>query len=147
MPVGRNFLEVVAPKQEGTAGGRYLDRRGGDGGYMVITQGADKATQQAVRQRALDHGVRIAMESQRERWNICQLHPRDMIAPRMEQTPSGASATWGSCSMGDERGRATGEAEGAVCGALPWNYARTPVRMPTVPYASAVGAASPAEGS
>ena len=38
MPIGRNFLEVVAPIQEGTAGGRYLDRRSGDGGYMVITQ-------------------------------------------------------------------------------------------------------------
>jgi len=31
MPVGSNFLEVVAPSREGTAGGRYLDRRGGDG--------------------------------------------------------------------------------------------------------------------
>ncbi len=38
MPVGRNFLEVVAPVEENTAGGRYLDRRNGDGGYMVITQ-------------------------------------------------------------------------------------------------------------
>ena len=38
MPVGRNFLEVVAPIQDNTAGGRYLQRRGGDGGYMVITQ-------------------------------------------------------------------------------------------------------------
>ncbi len=84
MPIGRNFLEVVAPVQDGTAGGRYLDRRGGDGGYMVITQGVDKATQQAVRQRALDRGVRIAMESERENWNICQLHPRDMIASFLE---------------------------------------------------------------
>ena len=32
MPIGRNFLEVVAPIQEGTAAGRYLDRRNGDGG-------------------------------------------------------------------------------------------------------------------
>ena len=84
MPIGRNFLEVVAPVEGGTAGGRYLDRRGGDGGYMVITQGADKATQLAARQRALDRGVRIAMESQRENWNICQLHPRDMIASFLE---------------------------------------------------------------
>ena len=84
MPIGRNFLEVVAPAQDGTAGGRYLDRRGGDGGYMVITQAADKATQRAVRQRALDRGVRIAMESQREHWTICQLHPRDMIASFLE---------------------------------------------------------------
>lgn len=33
---GGTFLEVVSPMQEDTAGGRYLDRRGGDGGYMFI---------------------------------------------------------------------------------------------------------------
>lgn len=84
MPIGRNFLEVVAPIQDDTAAGRYLDRRGGDGGYMVICQADSKETQQAVRQRALDHGVRIAHESDRDTWNICQLHPRDMIASFFE---------------------------------------------------------------
>ena len=84
MPIGRNFLEVVAPVEENTAGGRYLDRRSGDGGYMVICQGSDRETQQAVRQRALDAGVRIANESERETWNICQLHPRDLIASFLE---------------------------------------------------------------
>jgi hypothetical protein len=84
MPIGRNFLEVVSPIQEGTAGGRYLDRRGGNGGYMVICQADSKETQRAVRQRALDAGVRIAHESDREHWNICQLHPRDMIASFLE---------------------------------------------------------------
>ncbi|HJP36842.1 MAG TPA: hypothetical protein QF901_12720, partial [Gammaproteobacteria bacterium] len=38
VPIGTNFIEVVAPVKEGTAGGRYLERRQGDGGYMVITQ-------------------------------------------------------------------------------------------------------------
>ena len=37
-PVGNQFIEVVSPIRENTAGGRYLDRRGGDGGYMVICQ-------------------------------------------------------------------------------------------------------------
>ena len=87
LPVGRNFLEVVAPTRDGTAGGRYLDRRSGDGGYMVICQGDNKETQQQVRQRALDMGVRIAMESERESWNICQLHPRDMVAAFLEIDP------------------------------------------------------------
>lgn len=84
MAVGRNFLEVVAPIQENTAGGRYLERRGGDGGYMVITQADSRETQQAVRQNALDNGVRVAHESQRDDWNLCQLHPRDMIAAFLE---------------------------------------------------------------
>ena len=84
LPIGRNFLEVVAPVKEGTAGGRYLDRRGGDGGYMVICQADNQENQQAVRQRALDSGVRIAHESDRGTWNICQIHPGDMIASFFE---------------------------------------------------------------
>jgi hypothetical protein len=84
MAVGRNFLEVVAPIQENTAGGRYLDRRGGDGGYMVITQADTLENQQAVRARALDAGVRVAHESERDGWHLCQLHPRDMIAAFLE---------------------------------------------------------------
>ena len=54
MPVGNGFLEVVAPTEEGTAGGRYLERRGGDGGYMVILQTDDIA---AVRARVADLGL------------------------------------------------------------------------------------------
>ena len=84
MPIGLNFLEVVAPIQDNTAGGRYLERRGGDGGYMVITQADTKDNQQAVRQRALDNGVRVAYESDRDHWNLCQLHPRDLVSCFLE---------------------------------------------------------------
>ncbi len=84
MTVGHNFLEVVAPIQEGTAAGRYLERRQGDGGYMVITQASDRDSQQTIRQRALDMGVRIAHESERGDWGLCQLHPRDMVAAFLE---------------------------------------------------------------
>lgn len=84
LPIGRNFLEVVAPVEEATAAGRYLERRQGDGGYMVITQADSKVTQQQVRQNALDNGVRIAFESERGDWSLCQLHPRDMVAAFLE---------------------------------------------------------------
>ncbi len=84
LPVGRNFLEVVVPVEENTAAGRYLDRRGGDGGYMVICQADSLSNQQAVRQRALDEGVRIAYEVDRENWRICQIHPGDMRAAFFE---------------------------------------------------------------
>ena len=67
MPVGRNFLEVVAPTQDNTAAGRYLQRRGGDGGYMVITQIDTLNEHQRLRQRALDQGVRIAHEHSSDR--------------------------------------------------------------------------------
>jgi hypothetical protein len=36
--LGDAFLEVIAPTGPGTAAGRYLERRGGDGGYMLIFQ-------------------------------------------------------------------------------------------------------------
>jgi hypothetical protein len=39
--LGDTFLEVVAPVRADTTAGRYLARRGGDGGYMAIFQVAD----------------------------------------------------------------------------------------------------------
>jgi hypothetical protein len=75
MVVGNQFLEVVAPIDEGTAGGRYLQRRGGNGGYMVITQCDDHDPR---RSRVEDLGVRVAyaFEIPGEFRNM-QLHPRD----------------------------------------------------------------------
>ena len=74
MPIGNNFLEVVSPTREGTAGGRYLERRGGDGGYMVITQVADV---KARRQHMAEVGVRIVNELKSDESEGIQLHPRD----------------------------------------------------------------------
>jgi hypothetical protein len=34
--VGDTFVEVVSPVQPGTTAGRYLNRRGGDSGYLAI---------------------------------------------------------------------------------------------------------------
>jgi Glyoxalase-like domain len=74
IPVGTQFLEVVAPTQEGTAGGRYLDRRHGDGGYMVITHTDDHAARRA---RAEALGIRTAHESDHGEFRGLQLHPAD----------------------------------------------------------------------
>ena len=73
-PVGDQFLEVVAPTRTGTAAGRYLERRAGDGGYMVITQCDDHERR---RQRVATLGVRIAHEFQAPDFRNLQLHPRD----------------------------------------------------------------------
>lgn len=80
MPMDSDFLEVVAPIRDGTAAGRYLNRRGGNGGYMVIMQVDSRQTQADIRQRALAKAIRIAHEEERDGWNFCQLHPQDMIA-------------------------------------------------------------------
>lgn len=84
LAVGRNFLEVVAPIRDGTAAGRYLERRGGDGGYMVICQADSLKSQAAVLAQAESEGVRLAWSADRDGWNIRQLHPADMIASFLE---------------------------------------------------------------
>ena len=74
LPFGRQFLEVVAPTRAGTAAQRYLERRGGEGGYMVITQCDDHDA----RRRHIDSlGVRIAHEFKAAGFRNMQLHPRD----------------------------------------------------------------------
>ena len=74
LPVGSNFLEVVAPFRNETAAGRYIDRRGGDGGYMVILQ-CDDAEDRA--KRMPDIGVWIANRLNYGTYIGLQLHPKD----------------------------------------------------------------------
>ena len=59
-PVGNQFIEVVAPIQENTAGGRYLQRRKGDGGYMCIMQAEEHAP---VKERVAKLGGRFDIAS------------------------------------------------------------------------------------
>jgi hypothetical protein len=74
LPVGTQFIEVVSPVQENTAAGRQLDRRGGDGGYMVITHTDDDGP---VRQRVEELGIRTPIKSEGASYHVMQLHPRD----------------------------------------------------------------------
>lgn len=84
LPIGCNFIEVVAPVRAETAAGRFLERRGGDGGYMVICQVASRQQQQQCRTRAARQQVRVAWQMQREGWHLMQLHPGDMGAAFLE---------------------------------------------------------------
>jgi len=72
---GNTFVEVVAPAQPGTTAGRYLERRGGDGGYMAIFQVADLA---AARARIADLGVQIVWTADWPDIAGTHLHPRDV---------------------------------------------------------------------
>jgi len=74
MPVGGEFLEVLEPIREGASGGRYLERRGGDAGYMVILQDADA---EAHRQRLESDGVRVIAKSGGGRYRYTHFHPAD----------------------------------------------------------------------
>lgn len=70
--MGSGFLEVLTPTRDGTAGGRYLDRRGGDAGYMAIFQFADF---DAARQRVRDLGIRVVWQADLPGISGTHLHP------------------------------------------------------------------------
>jgi glyoxalase-like protein len=77
MPIGTSFLEVVSPLREGTTAGRLLERRRGDGGYMVIVQTDDLA---GARKRVEELGVRIVWQVELPDAATIHLHPRDVGA-------------------------------------------------------------------
>ena len=72
--VGASFVEVVAPLRDGTAAGRYLERRAGDGGYMVILDCPDLAPW---RTHLTSLGVRVAAALKAGDYEGLQLHPQD----------------------------------------------------------------------
>lgn len=72
--LGDAFLEVVAPMQPGTAAGRYLERQGGDSGYMLIFQLDDL---DAARARVEEMGMRVVWQIDLPDISGTHLHPAD----------------------------------------------------------------------
>jgi hypothetical protein len=81
VPIGNQFLETVSPQPDlpDSAGARYLNKRGGDGGYMVIMQ-VPQAEYASRRQRLLDMGVRLVADAQPAEGGGAglQIHPKDL---------------------------------------------------------------------
>jgi len=75
LPVGDTFLELVSPVKPDTSAGRWLDRRGGDAGYMAIFQTSDLAEARARVERL---GVRVVWETRLPGAATIHLHPRDL---------------------------------------------------------------------
>jgi hypothetical protein len=75
MAVGDQFIEVVSPQQPGTTAGRLLEKRGGDGGYMVIVQCHDLDRRRA---RLADLGVRVVWQHDLFDIRATHMHPRDV---------------------------------------------------------------------
>jgi hypothetical protein len=75
---GGTFLEVVSPTRDGTAAGRYLERRKGDGGYMFIVDCDDLEARRTHFQKL---GVRLVEDLVSEDGDLkseaLHLHPRD----------------------------------------------------------------------
>ena len=72
---GDTFIEVVAPIRPGTTAGRYLERRGGEGGYMAIFQVPDLG---AARRRIAALPVRVVWTADLPDVAGTHLHPSDV---------------------------------------------------------------------
>ncbi len=77
IPFNNRFLEVVSPTEEGTTAGRLLQKRGGDGGYMVLIQ-VDSLPE--MRKHLEKVGVRIIWEIDLPDAATLHLHPKDVGA-------------------------------------------------------------------
>jgi len=75
MPIGDTFLEVISPVAARAPARRFLDRRGGDGGYMVMLQ-SDRLD--ADRARVAELGVRVAWQVDLDDIRDTHLHPADV---------------------------------------------------------------------
>jgi hypothetical protein len=89
--LGDCFLEVISPTRADTAAGRYLTRRGGDGGYMVIF---DLEDLEGARSRALGLGVRVVWQIDLPDISGTHLHPGDMRGAIVSLDRSQPYGTW-----------------------------------------------------
>ena len=75
MPLGTDFLEVVSPIEENTTAERYLHKRGGDGGYMVIIQVDDFDRSKSL---VNDYKIGIVWDTDLPEAKAIHLHPKQM---------------------------------------------------------------------
>jgi hypothetical protein len=92
--LGDCFLEVVSPAQEGTAAGRYIDRHGGDCGYMVLF---DLEDLDGARARAGELDMRVVWQVDLPDISATHLHPADTRGAivSLDQSRPYGSWRWG----------------------------------------------------
>jgi hypothetical protein len=110
--VGDTFIEVVAPAGPGTTAGRYLERRGGDSGYMAIFQMPD-LTQ--ARRRVADVGVRVVWTTDLADIAGTHLHPKDVPGAIVSLDWADPPQSWRWAGP-EWTGRAPSHPSGGVCG-------------------------------
>jgi hypothetical protein len=89
--IGDTFLEVVSPAVDGTTAGRYLQRRGGDAGYMAIFQVADT---ERTRRRAAAMGLRVVWQADLPDISGTHLHPADVRGAIVSFDTPAIPASW-----------------------------------------------------
>ncbi len=75
LPVGDQFVEVVSPIGDGSAAQRWMDRCGGDAGYMVIFQVSSMADARA---HFVREGLRTVWSADLSDISGTHVHPADI---------------------------------------------------------------------
>jgi hypothetical protein len=90
MPVGGEFLEVVQPVKADASAARYLKRRSGDAGYMLIFQSSDAL---APRKRLTGQGIRSIAQHDTPDYTFTHFHPGDFsgVLTSIDMVDDGAS--------------------------------------------------------
>lgn len=91
MPIGDTFLEVVSPVVPTAPAQRFLDRRGGDGPYMVMLQ-TDRLDADRARIAAL--GIRVAWQLDLDDIRDTHLHPADVGGAILALDDAQPPASW-----------------------------------------------------
>jgi hypothetical protein len=89
--IGDCFLEVISPTRQATAAGRWLERHGGDGGYMAIF---DLEDLESARARAGAGGVRVVWQIDLPDISGTHLHPADMRGAIVSLDRSNPYGAW-----------------------------------------------------
>lgn len=74
LPAGSGFIEVLSPVRADASAARFLARKGGDAGYMLIFQVGDAEAAQA---RVAALGVRVVDVIDRKGYRAAHFHPND----------------------------------------------------------------------
>ena len=95
IPLGDTFFEIVTPVKENTTAERFLDKKGGDGGYMVIV---DVENFEEEQERVETSGIEIVWHGNREEENIqartIHLHPKKVGAAILSIDHMNPKAAW-----------------------------------------------------
>lgn len=89
--LGDCFLEVVSPTRPDTAAGRYIDRHGGDAGYMLIF---DLEELEPARARTREMGIRTIWQMDLPDISGTHLHPSDMAGAIVSIDNSRPFGSW-----------------------------------------------------
>ncbi|MDC3090483.1 hypothetical protein OA340_01115 [Paracoccaceae bacterium] len=95
IPLGDTFLELVTPVKENTSAERFLKKRGGDGGYMVIVDSVDLEKE---RKRLENVEMDIVWHENRKTYGIhgqsLHLHPKQVGGAILSIDNMNPSSSW-----------------------------------------------------